>query len=129
MGFSNIVRIFLNASLSFRGATASLIIVIPVIRTTNPRRITPTSFFLRLANIRRHIPRTATIGTQESGLSIPRASTASEPFSPPRLLRAVSHAVMAVPTLAPIITPTACKSVIVPELTKPTTITVVAEDD
>ena len=34
-----------------------------------------------------------------------------------------------VPRLAPIITPTACPSVIRPEFTKPTTITVVAEED
>ena len=39
------------------------------------------------------------------------------------------HAVIVVPTLAPRITPTALDKLIIPELTKPTTITVVAEDD
>ena len=34
-----------------------------------------------------------------------------------------------VPTLEPMITPMACRRVIMPELTKPTTITVVAEED
>jgi hypothetical protein len=39
------------------------------------------------------------------------------------------HAVTVVPMLAPIITPTACESVKRPALTKPTVITVVAEED
>ena len=36
--------------------------------------------------------------------------------------------VMVVPTFAPIIIPIACLRLIIPELTKPTTITVVAEE-
>lgn len=40
-----------------------------------------------------------------------------------------SHDVIVVPILAPIITPIACDSLIIPEFTKPTTITVVADDD
>lgn len=36
---------------------------------------------------------------------------------------------MVVPMLAPIIMPIACLNFIIPELTKPTTITVVADDD
>ena len=107
MGFSNIVRSERNASLCLRGETASDIMLIPVIRTAKPRRITPTSFFLpRFTNMRRTIPITATIGTHESGLRILRSSTVSDPLSPPRLLSAVSQAVIAVPTFAPIITPT-----------------------
>ena len=39
------------------------------------------------------------------------------------------HDVIVVPMLAPIIMPTACVSFIIPELTKPTTITVVADED
>ena len=39
------------------------------------------------------------------------------------------HAVIVVPTFAPKITPTALDKLIIPELTKPTTITVVAEED
>ena len=39
------------------------------------------------------------------------------------------QAVTVVPMLEPIMTPTACFRVIMPELTKPTTITVVAEED
>ena len=41
----------------------------------------------------------------------------------------MSWAVMVVPMLAPIMIHTACRSFIIPELTKPTTITVVAEED
>ena len=37
--------------------------------------------------------------------------------------------VIVVPILAPMIIPTACSSFIIPELTKPTTMTVVADDD
>ena len=43
--------------------------------------------------------------------------------------RAMSCPVMVVPILAPIIIQTACFNVIIPELTKPTTITVVADED
>ena len=43
--------------------------------------------------------------------------------------KAMSWPVMVVPMLAPMITPTAWRSVIMPEFTKPTTITVVAEED
>lgn len=40
-----------------------------------------------------------------------------------------SRDVIVVPTLAPIMTPIACESFMMPELTNPTTITVVADDD
>ena len=39
------------------------------------------------------------------------------------------HDVIVVPILAPMIIPIACDSFIIPEFTKPTTITVVADDD
>ena len=42
---------------------------------------------------------------------------------------AMSCPVMVVPMLAPMMIHTACRSVIMPELTKPTTMTVVAEED
>ena len=50
-------------------------------------------------------------------------------LSPSRAVRESSHEVTVVPTLEPIITPMACLRVIMPELTKPTTMTVVAEED
>ena len=107
MGFSNIVKSDWNSGLFLRPLTAPDIISIPVIRMVKPSRITPTSFFLpRLTNIIRQIPIRASIGTQESGLSHAIASATSAP-SPPTPERAVSHAVTAVPTFAPMITPTA----------------------
>ncbi len=48
------------------------------------------------------------------------------PLSIPARLRI--HAVTVVPTLAPMITLMACLKVMSPEFTKPTTITVVAEE-
>ena len=102
----------------------------PTIRIAKPMRINPTSrFFPRLTNIRRQIAITAMMGTQVSGLrswTMPSALSALSDSIPER---PVSHAVTAVPTFAPIITPTDWSSVIVPELTKPTTITVVADED
>ena len=66
----------------------------------------------------------ASIGEKEEGLR--SWSTRLEPSSPVRLR---SQAVTVVPTFAPRMTPTACESFIIPELTKPITITVVADDD
>ena len=47
---------------------------------------------------------------------------------PPNSLADTSHAVIVVPTLAPMITPAACVRFIIPAFTKPTTITVVADE-
>ena len=44
-------------------------------------------------------------------------------------LRLKIHAVTVVPMFAPMITLIDCLSVMIPELTKPTTITVVADED
>ena len=121
----NVVSIAENCGTSASGATDELMASIPYIRSANPIIIFPG--FLRLSffkNIKNTIPITASIGENEEGfnnlinmllLSIP--------------VRLNIHDVIVVPILAPIITPTACSSFIMPELTKPTTITVVAEDD
>lgn len=69
----------------------------------------------------------ARIGIHEDGFSQLIMEEAASP--PSRLDRPMSHDVMAVPRFEPIMTPIDCLSVIVPELTNPTTITVVAEDD
>ena len=44
-------------------------------------------------------------------------------------VRLSTHEVIVVPTFAPMMIPIACESFIIPELTKPTTITVVADED
>ena len=74
----------------------------------------------------RSIPAKASIGVKVAGLKRLRIVLAPLPVIPV-VLR--SHDVTEVPRLAPMITPVACLRVISPELTKPTTITVVAEDD
>ena len=65
----------------------------------------------------------ARTGVKELGLS--SRSQTLELSMPPRLR---SHAVTVVPTFAPMMTLMACRSVISPELTKPTTMTVVADE-
>ena len=65
----------------------------------------------------------ARTGVKELGLS--SRSQTLELSIPPRLR---SHAVTVVPTFAPMMTLMACRSVISPELTKPTTMTVVADE-
>ena len=72
----------------------------------------------------RIMPIMARSGEKDSGFS-----SRIRILSPCRPVRLSSHAVIVVPMLAPMIMPVACVSFMIPELTKPTTITVVAEDD
>ena len=98
---------------------------IPCIRRPKPIRMPPTSFFLPLLlAIRRTIPTRAKTGAKFAGLQnwINRLS----PSSPVRLSIQV---VTVVPMLAPIIIGMTCERRISPEFTKPTSITVVADDD
>ena len=81
-------------------------------------------FFSELVNMYSTIPRVPSSGARVVGLN----SCTSRP-SPSRPLRDRIQAVTVVPTLLPMMTPTACFRVRMPELTKPTTITVVAEED
>ena len=69
------------------------------------------------------IPINASTGVKDDGLSSCRKK-----FPPEIPLRLRIHAVTVVPTLAPIIRLKDCLRVIRPELTKPTTMTVVAEE-
>jgi hypothetical protein len=124
-GLSNKVRIDANSGLLLRPDTADDIESIPYIRVAKPRRITPISFFLLLFEpINSTIPIRARIGVKDVGLNI--STYHASPLTPVKLR---SHAVTVVPTLAPIITLIACLNVRSPELTKPTTITVVADED
>ena len=63
------------------------------------------------------------------GARVEGLSTCTRKLSPSRPLKERIQAVTVVPTLLPMMTPTACFSVMMPELTKPTTMTVVAEED
>ena len=75
-------------------------------------------------NIRRMMPTTATMPVSTSVLS-----SCTTPLPPSRDDRHRIHPVTLVPSMAPMITPMACLTFIMPELTKPTTITEVAEED
>ena len=115
----------LNCSLSASGATAELIVSIPNISIAKPIRIVPISFFLLDFDIIiKKMPIIASIGVKDVGLS-----SCIKMLSPCIPVSDNSHDVIVVPILAPIITPIACDSRIIPEFTKPTTITVVADDD
>ena len=115
----------LNCSLSASGATAELIVSIPNISIAKPIRIVPISFFLLDFDIIiKKMPIIASIGVKDVGLS-----SCMKMLSPCIPVSDNSHDVIVVPILAPIITPIACDSLIIPEFTKPTTITVVADDD
>ena len=91
----------------------SLIRFIPIKRIPRPARIWPISWAFFCALMNRTM---ATPAKANSGAIAPTSS-------------AINCPVMVVPMLAPMIIQTACLSVIIPELTNPTTITVVAEDD
>ena len=124
IGFVNNKSMFVNAGTSLSPETAVDIVSIPNIRVAKPRRIIPVSFFLKLLqNIYKIIPIKASIGVKEVGL---KRLTSILSLSIPVIL--IIHAVTVVPTFAPIITLIACFKVIMPELTKPTTITVVADE-
>ncbi len=97
----------------------------PVISIAKPAIIVPMSFFLvLLAKSIIDTPIIAKTGANDEGFNI-FINILS--LSMPARLKI--HDVTVVPILAPIIMPTAWFNFIIPELTKPTTITVVAEED
>ena len=118
------MKICLNAGTSRRPDTAPDIVSMPNMSVAKPSRIIPVSFLrLSLLNIYIIIPTSASTGVNDVGL---RSCThTASPLMPPRLS---SHAVTVVPMFAPMMTPMACFKVISPEFTKPTTMTVVADE-
>ena len=115
--------ILLKAGTFSSGATALLIISIPIIMTEKPTTIVPMDFFLSLlANIRKTTPPIARKGVKEEGL---RSCSRNDP---PKEFRLSSHAVAVVPRFAPIMTPTDWLTLMMPEFTRPTTMTVVTDD-
>ena len=111
--------------MSDSGAIAPAITCIPNINTEKPIRIVPIFFLLFVfAAIIIITPTKARIGVKDSGFkSLRNIFDASSP------VKLKIQAVIVVPTLAPIITPTVCDKLIIPEFTRPTSITVTAEDD
>ena len=115
----------MNSGISASGFTASDMVSIPNISTAKPIMIVAISLcFSFLLVIKIATPAMASTGEKEDGFKSCKKKL--EPSTPVRLR---NHAVIVVPTLAPKITPTAWESFIIPEFTKPTTITVVAEED
>ena len=97
---------------------------IPNISVAKPSRIIPVSLcFPFPTNMNKMIPRKAITGTKEDGF---KSWTHILSLLTPLKLRI--QAVIVVPTFDPMITLIACFRVISPELTKPTTITVVADE-
>ena len=123
IGLENFTSIPVNSGTSARGSTAPLMAFIPYIRIAKPTKIAPTSFFFWLfVNMIRTTPISASIGENDVGLKsrIIKLSL----WIPVRLK---IHEVTVVPILAPMMIPTTWDSFMIPEFTKPTTITVVAE--
>ena len=108
-----------------RKAMLSPMMSMPVIRAIKPKQMVPMLFFFSLAvNIYRMMPTAPMTGDSVDGLKI-----RIRKLSPSRPLKDRIQAVTVVPMLEPMMTPTAWFNVIMPELTKPTTMTVVAELD
>ena len=106
------------------GAMAVDMLSMPIIRRPKPIKMVPTPFFFSdLQNMYKTMPTNAKTGLKLAGFSI--STSMPDPCTPAKLS---SHAVIVVPTLEPRITPMACRKVITPLLTKPTTITVVAPE-
>ena len=102
-GFVNMVSRCVNCGTSFNGSTAELIAFIPNISTANPSKMLPTSLCLSFFDdIIRSRPMIARIGENEVGFSIWIKKLLL--WIPERLR---IHDVIVVPTLAPIMIPTA----------------------
>lgn len=125
IGLVNINRMFVNSGTSASGLTAPLIISMPVISTAKPIMMLPASCFLSpLAKSSRQTPINARTGVNVAGLH-----NVSSRLSPCKPVSERIQLVTVVPMFAPMMTPAACESRMMPELTKPTTITVVADED
>ena len=124
-GLVKAVRMEANSGMSARGLTAFFIRSMPVISTAKPTMMDPAlRGRLRLADMVRMTPARATTGEKTSGLS-----SFSHTASPSMPDRERIQAVRVVPTLEPIMIPTVCPSCMMPEFTRPTSMTVIAEED
>ena len=101
-------------------------VFMPNISTAKPMRMSPTWCRLRFfATVLSSTPATAVSALRDSVLSSCSAGDAL-PDTPDRQ---IIHPVMLVPMTAPMITAIAWRSFIMAEFTKPTTITLVADED
>ena len=114
-----------NHASSRRNFMEPLISSMPVMSAIKPRKMVPIFLlFSDFVNIKRIMPMVPSRGANVEGFS-----TCTRKLSPSRPLKERIQAVTVVPTLLPMMTPTACFKVMMPELTKPTTMTVVADED
>ncbi len=125
IGLENKSRIFVNSGTSANGLTAADMVSIPIISTAKPIRIVAAFLCFSFPEKSSRItPTRAKICEKAEGF---KSCITKLPLSMP--VRLKIHDVIVVPTLAPIMIPMAWDSFIIPELTNPTTITVVAEED
>ena len=124
-GLSNMSSILVKPGSLASGFTAPLICSMPNMSTAKPISMPPSSCRRDfLENIISATPTSASTGVNDAGLS-----SLSIRLSPSMPVRLSSQDVMVVPMFAPIITGVAWYSSIIPEFTKPTIVTVVAEED
>ena len=121
MGLEKRTNSSVNQGSSSRGETASDMAVMPVIRMAKPIRMPPAPFFFSPPNMNSRMPTKASSGLKVEGLS-----SWIRRLSPSRPVRLRIQLVTVVPTLLPMMMPMAWCSSMMPLLTKPTTITVVA---
>ena len=126
MGLEKAVRMPVKCWSWARGDTAELMASMPNIRMAKPARMVPTFFRRSLfpAVMVSITPTAARMGEKELGFK-----SFSSRLLPSMPTRDSIQEVTVVPMLAPMMMPTACCKFIMPELTKPTTMTVVAEED
>ena len=124
-GFSKAVSSPANWGISARGLTAPLISSMPYIKMAKPIMMRPTSRRRwRLEPMISRIPARAIRGEKFSGFS-----RFTKTFSLSMPVRDRIHAVRVVPMLAPMMMPMVCLNSMTPEFTRPTSITVMAEED
>ena len=124
-GFSKAVSSPANWGISARGLTAPLISSMPYIKMAKPIMMRPTSRRRwRLEPMISRIPARAIRGEKFSGFS-----RFTKTFSLSMPVRDRIHAVRVVPMLEPMMMPMVCLNSMTPEFTRPTSITVMAEED
>ena len=125
-GFLKAVMRDTKLSISFKGSMDEDIIVMPCMRMEKPKSIVPISlFFCFLATMMRIMPISAKIKEKHEGFKSLRNILSPESIP----ARDKIHAVSVVPMSEPKITPTVWGSSMMPELTKPTSMTVMADED
>ena len=124
-GLLKSVRMLVNWLLFASGETASLMSSMPYIKTAKPSSASPVFCFFEVLHARSMTaPMSARTGVKDVGFK--RRSSVESLLMPERLK---IQAVSVVPMFEPMMTPIVCSSSMIPEFTKPTSMTVNAEED